>query len=199
MGSKKPKKLEEARQNFANVLLEETDRGCVLVLHGFIDGELEKIIRGRLQGHENNPEFNTKKQLDWLLTDGQRPPMQSFYVKLVFVRVLQLIDAQSFVALTKLNELRVHFAHYPGFVTLTDSRVNVIEQAMNPNSLFSIRELKANKFFDHLEDRHSAARLRFIYIAWELLGVMQFAMGTVARLGRLEGSYLSSRCPAAEN
>jgi hypothetical protein len=124
MSKAKPKLTEAESHSLYLELVLESDRGCVLAAHGHLDGILEKVLREEFRPRD--AERDTGHWLDWLFKSGGQPPLQSFYVKLVTARALGMVDRGPFESLDELNRLRRHFAHYPGRVTLTESRVAAI-------------------------------------------------------------------------
>lgn len=180
--AKKRDKFPEPPQEMCRVLLDETDRGCVLAAHGYLDKALEDILRAYFLNAE------TANLLDWFFT-GQQPPWQSFYMKLSIVRLLCLLDAQSHSAMEKLNDLRVHFAHYAGRVSLTDARASSIYDALNHNCKQEIQERENSKWLNR--GNQSDARMKFIHSAVSLHGAVQLPRAFLLRRGELAGIMLS--------
>jgi hypothetical protein len=147
----------------------ESDRGCVLAAHGHLDGLLEELVRAKLRVKSGE----TDGLLDWLLTEGQQPPLQSFYVKLVMVRVLSLIDEHTFSALVKLNALRNHFAHYPGKVTLTVERAQAIYDLMREDTKKYSEFYQKMGFWNPMMNRRTPARKLFARVFLSLADILE--------------------------
>lgn len=130
----KTNKFQESERVIFQSLLEETDRGCVLAAHGYLDSQLEDLLRERFL-KDGGDEREQQEQISFLLKRGSLAPLSSFYVKASMAFVLGAIDKELFVALTKLNELRRHFAHYHGRVTLTVERSKSIYDALSKESM----------------------------------------------------------------
>jgi DNA-binding MltR family transcriptional regulator len=179
--STKQPKFPEPKEEIRTVLLEETDRGCVLAAHGFLDDGLERLLRGRFLNQSKQAQDLVKK----LFGDGPQPPLQSFKLKLVMARVLMLFDERSFDAMSKLNTLRVHFAHHPGRVTLNDDRVTAIYNELHPKCKADMREREASGK-QTTAPGLSPARIRFINVILQLNAVIEFA-STIVKIGHQAG------------
>ncbi len=172
--SKKRKKLTEAEQDIYSALLLESDRGCVLAAHGFLDTELERLLRE----HFWHKSGGTDKELDWLLS-GSNAPIKSFYVRTMMARAIGLIDGKSFDSLVNLNDLRNHFAHYPGRVALTEARVRTIYDPLHQILKGYVQYVERSAARRKL--RFSAAHIKFIGTAMALHVAIDAATDIAAR------------------
>ncbi len=182
--SKKRKKLTEppTSKTILDVVgVGESDRGCVLAAHGHLDGTLEEILRAKFRHRSGE----TNDLVDWLLV-GRQPPLQSFYVKLVMVRVLYLIDGETFNAFVKLNDLRNHFAHYPGAVTLSIDRVQAIYDSMRADIKKYSEFYQKMGFWRPSMNRRSPARKLFARVFLALSQVLSDVL-TYAEEQNVEG------------
>ncbi len=169
--SKRRKKLTEPDiggwRFWETIGLDESDRGCVLAVHGYCDGLLGDVLWAKLHAESGE----TDSLIAWLLKDGPQPPLQSFYVKLVVARVLLAIDSHTFQAMVKLNELRNHFAHHPGSVTLNMERAHSIFDLLSPEQKKnSERFPKAVRVWARMTKRRTPARNLFMCAAYLLSG-----------------------------
>lgn len=169
----KPKaKLTEGEQNVFLELLLESDRGCVLSAHGFLDGRLEGLLREEFR--PSKVEIDTEHWLNCLFSSGSMPPLQSFYVKAVMARALGMIDRGTFDSLFQLNRLRNHFGHNPGRVTLTEERVAVICDPLRPELKAYLN--RAERLLLRGKENTHAARTRFVAVAYTLMFAFDLAM-----------------------
>jgi hypothetical protein len=187
--SKKPKRLTEppTKGSFYDVIgIEESDRGCVLAAHGYCDGRLEELLRAKFQVRSGE----TNKLIDSLFNSGHQPLLQSFQMKLVMARVLQLIDEHSFRAFTKFNDLRNHFAHYPGIVTLSAERVRVIHDLMPPErQKHPARDAKM-AIWTRITKRQSPARKMFARVFIALSSILNDAIH-LTDMTRLKSEWIA--------
>ena len=82
------------------------------------------------------------------------------------VRVLYLIDGETFNAFVKLNDLRNHFAHYPGAVTLSIDRVQAIYDSMRADIKKYSEFYQKMGFWRPSMNRRSPARKLFARYFW---------------------------------
>jgi hypothetical protein len=184
--SKKEGTFAEIQQEIATTLIYESDRGCVLAAQSFMDYQLEGILCMYFHHKSGDTDSLIKG-----LFEGSNPLLQSFSLKTRFARILRLIDPESFNALGKLNELRIHFAHHPGPVTLNATRVKRIHDLLNPNCKIRLSELydlgmwNAQSFKD-ISEPH----IRFVAVASELIGVLELAKSMIMQ--GMVGVYLGT-------
>lgn len=104
-----------------NTLMEESDRGCVLVGAAHLDGEVQMLLREKFEGAEEV----VRKAVDPLLKGGFAP-LGSFSARTKLALALGLINSEVHDALDKLRELRNTFAHTTGPVRLSMKQVGSI-------------------------------------------------------------------------
>jgi hypothetical protein len=123
MPAKKRKaKFSEPVQPRPHDLSEESERGCVLCAHAWI----EKLLGDRLREYLLKSSGNDTDGVASLL-ESDRSLLGAFANRARMARALGIIGDGTHRALIELNQLRVHFAHHAGNVSLTTSRVNVIQ------------------------------------------------------------------------
>jgi DNA-binding MltR family transcriptional regulator len=185
---------------------QETDRGCVLVATGFLEERLEEILRKKLQVDDGS----TNELIDRLFDERTQGPFCSFVQRAKLARILLLIDEHTLNTLKALAELRNHFAHHPGPVTLTNERVGKIYDALNPNCKRHSESRVTKRTMSGVCRRSaSPARKRFAAILNELTMVLVLAESYITILdarmkaaGIAAGRILGDSTPAdksAEN
>jgi len=106
-------------------LLQESDRGCVLVGAAYLDNELEIMLRTNFLNNEQV----IKKNIN-LLFKGGNALLGSFWAKTNIALALGLINNDVYNALDKIRDLRNAFAHKAEPVFLTDDRVAPIHSKL---------------------------------------------------------------------
>lgn len=102
-------------------LMEESDRGCVLVGVAYLDEEVQLLLR---ESFESAKEV-VRKAVDPLLKGGFAP-LGSFSARIKLALALGLIDLEVHDVLDRLRELRNAFAHTNGPVRLSKEQVSSI-------------------------------------------------------------------------
>lgn len=173
---RKPKFTEED-EALVSSLLEESDRGCVLVAHGRLDVLLGKLLRDYFEKHSEKAE----KEINWLF-EGHQPLLGSFRSRLVVARALGLVDADFFNSATQLTALRNHFGHHPGRVKLTSDRVATVADCIGDRNMSQFAALmrevgRINKW----KEVHSPERRRFVGVALTLAIALEREISWLAR------------------
>jgi DNA-binding MltR family transcriptional regulator len=106
---------------FALTLMEESDRGCVLVGAAHLDEEVQTLLR---ETFENAVEI-VRKAVDPLLKGGFAP-LGSFAARTKLALALGLISSEVHDALEKLRALRNTLAHTTGPFRLSEEQVGSI-------------------------------------------------------------------------
>ncbi len=110
--------IDEESKIFARTLLDESDRGSVLVGTAYLDEEVELLLRDAFLTTDEA----IKKCVDPMLKGG-RAPLSSFWAKVKIACAMGLISPAVHDALDKMRDLRNAFAHRAGPVSLSDERV----------------------------------------------------------------------------
>jgi hypothetical protein len=181
--AKRQQKLQEPDQKIQDALIFESARGCVLVAHGKLDYMLEDLLRAKF----GQPAKDIDELIKWLF-EGRGALLQSFYVKSVVARVLRLIDDRAFSALNKLNDLRNHFAHYPGEVSLTHDRVDGIYKQLDDKSKKEIEDTQRTG--RHITSDSKAPQMRLVWAALALMRVLDRATQAVIDQRNIEDKKL---------
>lgn len=144
-------------------LCEESDRGCVLVAHGFAEEALGHLIWASLRQRSvlsENILVGLFRSTGMLYTFSNRAKLAA---------ALGLIDANVYSALVELNDLRVHFAHHRGRVTLTEARVRNIRQHITKKHLATAQYWTEKFTGMQASHGYSQARVDFVLAAVAVL------------------------------
>lgn len=151
------------------LLAQETDRGCVLVAAGAIDEQLEDLLRAAFE-KGCAPEIRTRIA-DYLLQEGQMPPLGTFMVRANLCYALGLIDDDDHAQLKTLAPIRNSFAHLAGPVEISLQDVNELAPPQKWQSYLQ-RFHEAAPWAQLLSAsdsiNFSEARLKFMTIAYVL-------------------------------
>jgi DNA-binding MltR family transcriptional regulator len=107
-------KKKEPVHPFMDVLMDESDRGCILVAQAFLENQLENLLRKHLVKVSNE----TEKFINKLIGSGTSTPLGSFAPRARMARALGLINTKTYSVLMAINDLRRKYAHCPQHVTL---------------------------------------------------------------------------------
>ena len=145
-------------------LVDESDRGCVLIVHAFVDERLRVLLRAflsRMSGSNN-------KHIDELLRSGQTACLGSYGHRVTMARSLGLIDEDILKGLRALNKVRIPFAH-KAHTKLSSQEVNTIidnledKRRLGLNAAIDSVSKGDLKGFDPV--KHSSARQGFMLVA----------------------------------
>ncbi len=89
-------------------LHEESDRGCVLTAHIYLDGKLKDILRSHLMRISGR-----KKLIESLTDDGPSAALGYLSSRALAAVSMGLIDEGTYRALVRLNKIRNDFGHTP--------------------------------------------------------------------------------------
>lgn len=105
--------LEDLSAEFRyEIVLNESDRGAVLIAASFIEEALEHLLRQVLTTKScNASDEGYASQLNRLIKPGVDAPLGSFSARITTAYVLGIIDANYLRALDSLRNLRNGFAH----------------------------------------------------------------------------------------
>jgi hypothetical protein len=199
--SKKKRALRTPDDFIANVLSDETDRGCVLVAAGFIDYQLEQLLREHFSGIMSNRPSNSK-QIENVLIDGSQPLLGSFWAKNTMAHLLGLIDDEFHDLIDEIRELRNTFAHKPGKVTLDCATVDPIVAKLHSESNTKLMEIFQANYdsgseaspwhFVKPKDAFSATRITFMHLCLVIHFYLAGKLKTVElNMADFEGSILT--------
>jgi len=163
---RKRTKFSEKACSFERALLRESDRGCVLVAHAFVEEELGNVLRKHFVRVSGSP----KESFDALLEGS----LGTFAPRVRMARALGLIDNNMLATLLAVNDLRVHFAHYRGLVTLNTNVTEKLRQTLDTQERQNAQALGkyVYRWFARRAKtpmpKHSRARTLFVSIAAEV-------------------------------
>jgi hypothetical protein len=169
-----PKQIQE-------ILFQESVRGCILAAQGHLDGMLHDLLILKL----SHPSKDTDGQLA-LLMDISNPPFQSFFWKVVLVRALRLIDASTYEALQKLNEIRRNFAHHP-IAKLSFDQVDALKNKLNARCKKEVDQFTSNQVH-HATEQEEYAKSEFASIAISLMRVIDDCQRVLMKRKSKKGS-----------
>lgn len=125
------------------VLLNESDRGAVLVAAAFVEEALEHLLRQVLTVKSPNASNDRlPRQLDKLLSPGMEAPLGSFSARTSACFVLGIVDDSYFNALESLRTLRNDFAHRSkdgSRPKLDEDSVKVIHRSVTGPGIWDLR------------------------------------------------------------
>jgi DNA-binding MltR family transcriptional regulator len=121
-------------------LVEESDRGCVLIAHAI----LEEMLGDMLRAHFIRCSNASKAILDSLLSPGEFRPLGTFSPRIKVTCALGLIDPKTAAALTALNKIRISFAHYqePRHTSITEKQLKSITAELTPSDCMVIERMR---------------------------------------------------------
>ena len=158
------------------IVLNESDRGAVLVAAAFIDEALEHLLRQILTAKSTNAaDDNFTAQLNRLVKPGIDAPLGSFAARISACFVLGVIDIDYFRAMEALRSLRNHYAHRSTTGSrpqLTQDSVQTIYQRIISPGLWDIRFiglLPADVDFDSTVAAVGLPRIAFAVAIWIML------------------------------
>lgn len=168
--------LEELNDEFRyEIVLNESDRGAVLVASAFVEEALEHLLRQVLtvkSCNASNDKFAS--QLNRLLKPGLDAPLGSFSARITTAFVLGIIDADYFAALETLRDLRNSYAHRKVDGTrpqLTIRAIKNLSKVIGPG-LWDVRYvglLPSDVDFDSTVATVGSTRIAFALAVWMLL------------------------------
>jgi DNA-binding MltR family transcriptional regulator len=109
-----------------HTIMEESERGCVLAVTGFVDYYLQLILRRKFKVESGISD----ERIDRLLIDGSLPPLGSFSVRIDLCRALGIFDDLTWKALDELREMRNDAAHLPEEFSLSDWGLSKMDAAL---------------------------------------------------------------------
>jgi hypothetical protein len=112
------------------MLLEESDRGCVLIGGAALDNAME----GSLRAVFANEAAIVKKSVDPLL--GPNGPMSSYWSKTQLLNALGLLPGASYRDLERIRRIRNRFAHVEEPVSFDDNQVKDLVSALENTEFF---------------------------------------------------------------
>jgi len=176
-GDRRQKWLEELNDEFRyEVVLNESDRGAVLVASAFIEEALEHLLRQVLtvkSCNTSNDKF--PMHLNLLLKPGIDAPLGSFSARITTAFVLGTIDVDYLKALEALRNLRNSYAHRKADGTrpkLTTEAIKDIYTAVIGPGIWDIRYvglLPDDVDFDSTVATAGVPRVTFALAVWMLL------------------------------
>lgn len=116
--------VEALAEKFFSSLVQESDRGCVLVGAAFIDEGLEILLRSKTL-HDT---LTVKVCVDPLFAG--LGPLRSFWAKTQLCRALDIIDDWMYEDLEKIRNLRNLFAHSYENADFDDQRVIALTEGL---------------------------------------------------------------------
>jgi hypothetical protein len=93
---------------------QESERGCVLIGAAAIDEMLEKLLRAKFRRDARL----SRRDIEFLVGDGQMPPLRSLALRIIFCHAFGLITADLRRVLENIKSIRNHFSHFSGEVTI---------------------------------------------------------------------------------
>ena len=159
--------VDQLDNELVGILMNESDRGSVLVASAFIEEAFEHFLRKKLRENCNDP-----SEVEWLLTAKPMAPIGSFHSRITTASVLGLIEPGFRDALLEFKTLRNSFAHRhpnkPNPQLTLDSMVKVIDclglehdrQVLAESIQKSIEEVLArseNQFLKMLDEKEPRA------------------------------------------
>jgi hypothetical protein len=115
-----------------NALINEHDRGCVLVGGAYIEYRLEELLRLRL---DSTP--NVDAELIEIVIggpDNSQALLYSGWSKAVILHLVGVIDREHFALFNQIRKLRNHFAHTAGQTLLDEEAIGPILEVLTPNA-----------------------------------------------------------------
>lgn len=174
---RRQKWLADLNDNFRyEVVLNESDRGAVLIASAFIEEALEHFLRQVLTIKScNNSNNRFQIYLNRLLKPGLEAPLGSFSARVTIAFVLGTIDVDYLKALDALRDLRNSYAHRkPGGKRpeLTTEAIKDIHTAVIGPGIWDLRYvglLPADMDFDSTVASVGVTRVTFALAVWMLL------------------------------
>lgn len=147
-----PEELSGWTAQFFSTIKGESDRGCVLVAAAFLDEALELLLRSRMSTDSQV----LKSSIEPLFTGIG--PLKSFWAKTELCRALRLVPDYEYADLTRIRNLRNHFAHSYVNASFDDAKaVEIVSELRH----FGLKEFppKADESEEsgHVRDRFSLA------------------------------------------
>lgn len=170
---------DDAVTDLYSCLVQESDRGCVLVAAEVINTELERVLRAFFSRRASGTEAEVKK----LFADGPDPPLRSAAMKIRICYVLGLIDLQLKTCLSKLQSFRSQIAAHSkdSFILRARDAVRIIEPYGGIKANPSIDDWLAQKSTGAQKQTHvvfsdKTARQSFVTAVLFLLMDVQIAL-----------------------
>ena len=161
---KNRKKFPETQSGILD-LSTESDRGCVLASHAWIEKLLGDNIRNRLTQTGGPGAANVIVELIGDDAKNNGGPISMFAHRARLAFALGLIQHGTYQSLVELNDLRTHFAHHPGKVALTLQRVNAIRGPLAADVKHPVRQSTV-LIEGNIAGRPHAVQEFLTFIAW---------------------------------
>ncbi len=132
---RRPRPSESERQAAAtqliDLLLDESDRGCVLVAVAAMDSALDDLLRSYFEDRASRGRESLGKArqnaIEWLF-EGQLPPLGNLVVKAKLAFLFGMLNDAEFELLEVFRGLRNDFAHIPDQLVLTKDHIQPLKR-----------------------------------------------------------------------
>lgn len=111
--------LQAEERSLYYMIIDETDRGCVLAGAAFIDEELDALLRAFFVKASNASD----PDLVFLFSPKRNGPLSTLGVRVRVANAVGLIQKRTRRAIEALKELRNEFAHFAGPVEMTTTKI----------------------------------------------------------------------------
>jgi len=110
-------------------MVDETDRGLVLIFHAMIDRVMTELLSETFASTGTD-----KDDIAWLLTRNPMPPLRSFYLKCKLLRAFGVIGDELHGFLVAFNTLRNRAAHSDARFAITNDVVGALMSTLNSDN-----------------------------------------------------------------
>jgi hypothetical protein len=175
----------------ANALVEEHDRGCILVGCAYLEYLLERLLRAYLSFEAKQRSGFNDNDIDLVeKVLNPKDPMAllgSGWAKSTIAYMLGQLNRFAYEGFDKIRRMRVECAHHVGTVPLDESLISELMKSIEANDPESMADINGEviRFFDggesvwHLVSGHrdfSSPRIKFMHACLRICTPMSFKL-----------------------